>query len=83
MVIKIFSIFDKATGVYSQPHFMLHKGQMIRAFSDEVNNPESQFFKHPGDFTLYLLGEYDDNSGALSPLAQPEFVCSAVEFKSK
>ena len=83
MDVKIFAIYDKCVGVFSQPYFMQHKGQMIRAFSDEVNNPESQFFKHPGDFDLFCLGSYNDNSGGLSPLAQPEFISSAVEFKSK
>ena len=83
MVIKIFSIQDKVTGIFSQPHFVAHKGQMLRMFSDEVNNPESMFSKHPADFSLYYLGEYDDNAGCIAPVAQPEFICCASEFKSK
>lgn len=81
MVTKIFVVFDKATGVYSQPMFTPHKGGMLRSFSDEVGNPESPYSKHPEHFSLFYIGEFDDCSGGLSPLAQPEFVCSATEFK--
>ena len=38
-------------------------GQAIRAFSDSVNNPETQFYRHASDFELWELGVLDQLSG--------------------
>jgi len=39
--------------------------------------------RHPADFRLVRLGEYDDNSGKLFPLDSPEFVCNLSDFKKE
>lgn len=55
---------DSAAVVYGVPMFMGSKGQAIRSFSDEVQRDaaDNMLFKHPEDFELYALGEYDDAS---------------------
>lgn len=53
---------DAAANVYGQPMFLGSKGQAIRAFSDEVQRDaaDNMLFKHPNDFELFYVGEYDD-----------------------
>ncbi len=59
---RIFCIHDVAAGCYLPP-FVLHEPAMaIRAFGDCVNSDTHQFGKHPGDYTLFEVGSFDDAS---------------------
>lgn len=80
MVLKVFSIFDEKASVFSQPFFSTHNGTALRSFSDLVGEPGNNVSKHPADFKLYLLGEFDDNSGVLLSKPQPEFLANATDF---
>ena len=80
MIVKVFSIHDVKASTFGQPFFAVNKGIAVRMFADLVGDKQSMVSKHPDDFKLYLLGDFDDNSGGLSPLAQPEFLHSASEF---
>lgn len=53
---------DSAAVVYGVPMFVGSIGAAIRSFSDEVQNPRegNMLNKHPEDFELYHLGDYDD-----------------------
>lgn len=62
MIHKIFSIYDKKAEAYMPPFMMQTKGQAMRSFVDLVKDPQSSVNKHPGDFELYEIGEFDDNS---------------------
>ena len=37
----------------------------LRAFEDQVNNPESQIASHPEQFTLFRIGTYDDQTAEI------------------
>lgn len=63
MILKIFSLYDSKAEAYMQPFFMQTKGQAIRAITDTATNKESQIGRHPADFTLFELGEYNDSNG--------------------
>lgn len=60
---KAFTIFDSKVGAYMQPFFMVSTGAAIRTWGDTVNDPKTQFSKHPGDFTLFEIGSYDEETG--------------------
>jgi len=82
MKLKVFSIFDEKAQVFSQPFFMAHNGLALRAFSDLVGEKGTNVNKHPSDFKLYNIGFYDDVSGALESLSQPEFLANATDYVS-
>jgi len=63
MISKVFVIYDSKTETYQHPFLMLTKGQAIRAFTDTISDPKTQFAKHPADFTLFEIAEYDDQTG--------------------
>lgn len=81
--IKVFSVWDKKALAYMNPFYYLQTGQAIRGFSDAVNDPQSPFFKHPEDFTLFQVGEWDDRDGRLGALEQPILVEEALNVKNK
>lgn len=80
MKLQIFSIYDEKAAVFSPPHCMAHRGQILRAFSDLVQDPQTSINKHPGDYKLYALGEYDDCSGKLTSFDSPEFLAHATDY---
>ncbi|QXP44291.1 MAG: nonstructural protein [Arizlama microvirus] len=80
MVIKVFSIFDVKAKVYSNPFFMPHSGQAMRAFGDLVRDEKTEVNRHPEDYSLYQVGEYDDNVGCFLKFDYPVFLNKAVDF---
>lgn len=79
MITQAFSVFDTAAGVYSPPFFSITKGLAIRMFSDMAKDPKTSIGQHPNDFTLFALGEFDDNSGAIISLPTPVPIIKANE----
>ena len=65
MNLFIVSVKDRAADVFNRPFFVPHRNVAIRDFTDEVNRSavDNQLNKHPDDFDLYLLGEFNDNTG--------------------
>lgn len=62
---KVLSVRDRAIDAFGQPFFSSSVGGAIRSFTDEINRAaeNNQLNKHPEDFDLYLLGEFDDSNG--------------------
>jgi len=82
MVLKVFSIFDVKSCIFSQPFFSSHSGTALRSFSDLVQDKSSSVARHPEDYKLYCLADYDDCSGAFVSKPQPEFLANASDFVS-
>ncbi|AXH76019.1 MAG: nonstructural protein [Microviridae sp.] len=80
MKLLVFTVYDSAVSAYLQPFFARTSGEAIRSFSDACR--EGPFAQHPMDFTLMLLGEYDD-AGAMFATQAPVRVASATEFSTK
>lgn len=69
MKILIFSIRDSKSEVFSQPFFSPTRGSAIRAFADAVNDPATDYAKHPDDYTLFYVGDFDVDKGEIIGLA--------------
>lgn len=87
MIQKVFGVRDTKALAFLQPYFSNSTGAAVRAFSDEVNNTDgrSMIQKHPEDFVLYELGEFDDNTGAFvshSPIKMLGCGADFVQVKS-
>lgn len=62
----MFSVYDEKAHAYFAPTFVKHNDIAVRAFSDCVNDPEHNFGMHPGDYTLFCVGDFQDSNGAVS-----------------
>lgn len=67
MKMKMFSVYDIKAEAFMVPWFMPAQGQAVRAFSDLVQDKNSMVGKHPGDYKLVLIGEFDDGNGEFVP----------------
>lgn len=63
MIVKVFSVYDSKALVFQAPFFMAATGAAVRAFGDACNDPQLTLSKHPGDFVLYQIGEFNDETG--------------------
>lgn len=75
------SVFDSKVGAFSQPFFVRTKGEAIRSFTDAVKDSGTMFAKHPADYRLYVIGEFDDNDGRLIGSGNPEPLIGADEVE--
>lgn len=80
MNLSVFSVFDAKIGAFMTPFFMRSRGEALRAFSDAVNKDDSTMGPHAEDFTLFLLGDWDDGSAKFVLKPTPESLGLAVEF---
>jgi hypothetical protein len=65
MKLQIFAIKDTKVNAFMQPFFMRTEAEAIRAFATSTNDPSTNFNKHPEDYHLFQLGEYDEETGKL------------------
>lgn len=77
MTNKIYSIYDEKAEIFSTPFFSMNDNMAIRSFQDLANDPSSTIYKHPEDYKLYELGEFEDQSGKTIPVDPPRFIINA------
>lgn len=80
MILKAFAIYDGKGLCYGVPFFMSQNGQAVRGFSDLVNDPQTSINRHPGDYVLYQIGEFDDSDGKLTTLVPQLLLGQGVDF---
>ena len=78
---KIFSIYDEKAQAYLPPFFLPTVGMAKRAFADCCNSDSHQFGKHPADFTLFELGEFDDAHGDIQTRAAFVSLGNGIVYK--
>lgn len=69
MKLKAFSVFDVKVDAFMPPFFQPTNGSALRHFADAVNDPQSQLSRHPEDYKLCCVGEFDDATGLITPPA--------------
>lgn len=78
----IATVYDQAVGAFMQPFFCRSKSEAIRSFTDAVDKSDTPFCVHPEDYTLFVIGEYDDLSGNIVACLVPEKLITALECRS-
>jgi len=66
---KIYSVYDSKAEAYLQPFFVLKRGLAIRAIQEAIKDEKSNLSKYPADFTLFELGDWNEDTGQISMLA--------------
>lgn len=54
-------------------------GLAVRLLNDLVNDRNTSIAKHPEDFILYLIGEFNDSTAETINKIPPEMVCMASD----
>lgn len=63
MIYGAYSFLDMKTGHFSPPFFVAHDGQAVRAALELGQDLNTTVGRHPHDFSLVKLGEWNDQSG--------------------
>ena len=76
---KLYAIKDKGAG-FTQIFTAPNNYAAQRMLTDTVNAPQpSLLTQYPGDFSLYCLGDLDQDTGVISP--KTDFIIEAVNVK--
>lgn len=82
--IRMFALYDDAVKSYLRPFWSDHKANAQRSFRQLVNqtdNRDNMVANHPDQFTLFELGEFDEQSGVFSSHAIPLTLGNGLEYK--
>lgn len=80
MILQMCTIYDKRAENFGPPMCFPTLGVAERHFSDSVNDPNNVMYKHPSDFELWAIGEWDTDTGCAS--SQPHKIIGvAQQFK--
>lgn len=80
---KVFSVYDSKVETYSTPFFLRSKGEAMRTWVDIANDKSSDIGKHPEDYTLFEIGEWDQNTAKIQNHNTPVSLGVAIEFTRK
>lgn len=81
---KLFAIWDcKSESFSAAPFVFPSRGVALRAFQSTANDPNTEIYKYPADFTLFEIGEWDNLSGVVSMYSSKVNLGTALEFVSR
>lgn len=86
MITKVFAVYDKKAKCFSNPFFNSTIGSAIREFGDAVqdkSNPRNVWAHHPGDFSLYEIGEYNDENAMLTSHEIVRLLSNGSDFEKE
>lgn len=81
MISKAFSIYDGKAKIFHTPWFRPTAGLALRELEDLVNDNTTTICRHSGDFTLYEVGEYDDQNAEYTQHVPIKLLGTALEYK--
>lgn len=79
----LFVVRDQKANNHTQPFSAPTRGIALRSWADQLNDPkhaDTDQAKHPEDFSLWYVGDYDDNTAEITP-ARPEQMAIASDLK--
>lgn len=84
MKMNIYSVYDSQAQAFMTPFFLPMDGMAIRAITDQVNAKDQNMVStHPQDYTLFGIGEYDDQTGYCEKYEQHVNLGNAASFKTE
>lgn len=83
MNLVICSIHDSKAEAWINPMTFQSRAQAVRSFSDAIQDGQSEFSKHPEDYSLFMLGEFDQRTGELVLEASPVNLGNGINYKSE
>jgi hypothetical protein len=79
---KLYSVYDSVAETWLKPFPMRNKGEAIRGFTQAVNDPQTNLYQHPEDYTLFEIGEWDDEKGVIL-MYDAKLSCGvAIEYRN-
>jgi hypothetical protein len=80
---KMFTVYDSKAKCYLNPFVMRNSAEAIRSFHTVCNDPQTNFSKYPSDFTLFEIGEWNDDEGQITMHEAKQALGLAQDFKEE
>lgn len=74
MKLRIYTVYDCKGLFYGPPFYSQTDGSALRAFSEVVNDPSTPIGRHPRDYSLFFIGEFDDQHGEVLSVAPKQHI---------
>jgi len=82
MKLKVYAIYDSKIEAFKQPFFSPNRNAALRMWDRLANDKQNDMIgAYPSDFTLFEIGEWDDNSGVISALGAKVSLGTALEAR--
>jgi len=78
-ILIVCAVRDSAINAFVRPFYVPAVGAAIRGFSDEVNRKDSEMGNHVGDYELFELGEFEEETGKFRMLPEPRQLARAKD----
>lgn len=78
MITGIYAIKD-AKSTFMPCTVDVNDATAIRNFEHAVRQPDSILASHPNDFALYVVGDYNNETGKILPVYPPRQLCDAAQ----
>lgn len=81
-ILKVCCVRDAKVDAFTRPVFVPHVGYAVRSFGDEVARKQDAtngLAMHPEDYELFLVGEFDESNGVITPCAA-QSLCRGLDF---
>lgn len=77
---NLYIIHDKATDTYTTPVTVPSERDAIQSFTVVCNQPDTQYYKFPADYTLFQIGKFDQFTGKIE-LIEKKLITNASSLK--
>jgi len=85
MKTSIYTIYDTVAKIYNKPFYLPNAdgnhALALRTASDLANDPSSECFKNPTDYSMWYIGEFDDQDATIDTISPAELVCRFHELQ--
>lgn len=80
---QLFSVFDSAAARFTEPWPAQTVELALRRFRHTVNKEGNDISMFPEDYTLFHVGEFDQETGRVTAFAAPHSLGVAITFKER
>ena len=81
MRLFVYTVYDSCAGRYDRPFCAMSDGEAMRSFGDIACAADHPLGQHPEHYSIFRLGEYDDNSAVIKLEENGKvFLSSAVDL---
>lgn len=81
MKASLYSIKDNIAKTFGRIMEQNNSAEAMRSFADMVTNEETIINKHPKDYTLYKVGEFDTETGLIEIAKEAISLANGNDFK--
>lgn len=78
MISNCYSLYDAKALTYSPPFLASAHGQAVRMVMELAQDANTTVGRHPADFTLYCVGQFNDATGSMLPADVREHISDVL-----